>query len=110
MTAPSRVVRLRAMSRAPTGLRPGSPHRVAPALHARAVRAVVTFLALRVLVRPAAGRAAQTTDGHADRRALARAGPAGGADRRARGGATDRADHRADHGALPGLARGIEAG
>src|SRR5713226_6789372 len=58
MTAPSRVVRLRAMSRTPTGLRPGSPHRVAPALHARAIRAVVSFLALRVLVHPAAGRAA----------------------------------------------------
>src|SRR3989454_4878643 len=110
MTAPSRVVRLRAMSRTPTDPRPGSLHRVAPALHARAIRAVVSFLALRVLVRPAAGRAAQTTDGYADRRAFARAPAAGGADRRARGGAADRADHRADRGTLPGLACGIEAG
>src|SRR2546428_10841132 len=37
MTAPSRVLRLRAVSR-------GSLHRVAPALHARGVGAVVSFL------------------------------------------------------------------
>src|SRR5207302_11133940 len=50
MTVPSGVVRLRVMSRAPTGLRGGSPHRVAPALHAGAIRPFVPFLALRVLV------------------------------------------------------------
>src|SRR5213078_5252752 len=41
MTAPSRVVRLRAMSRAPTDLRRGPAHRVTTALHAGALRAVV---------------------------------------------------------------------
>src|SRR5436190_8317535 len=46
MTVPSGVVRLRVMSRAPTGLRGGSPHRVAPALHAGAIRPFVPFLAL----------------------------------------------------------------
>src|SRR5216117_2146382 len=95
MTAPSRVLRLRAVSR-------GSLHRVAPALHARGVGAVVSFLALRVLVRPAARRAAQTADGRAHRRAPARAAPGGGA--------ADRADHRADRRAFAGLGRGIEAG
>src|SRR5213080_4298875 len=84
MTAPSRVFRLRALSRATTGLRPGLLHRVAAALHARRVGTVVSFLALRILVRPATGRAAQTAD--------------------------DRADHRADRRALAGLGRGIEAG
>src|SRR5216117_564858 len=103
MTAPSRVLRLRAVSR-------GSLHRVAPALHARGVGAVVSFLALRVLVRPAARRAAQTADGRAHRRAPARAAPGGGADRRTRRGAADRADYRADRRAFAGLGRGIEAG
>src|SRR5437899_2614748 len=93
MTAPSRVLRLRAVSR-------GSLHRVAPALHARGVGAVVSFLALRVLVRPAARRAAQTADGRAHRRAPARAAPGGGADRRTRRGAADRADPRADRRAF----------
>src|SRR5437879_5064862 len=102
MTAPSRVLRLRAVSR-------GSLHRVAPALHARGVGAVVSFLALRVLVRAAARRAAQTADGRAHRRAPARAAPGGGADRRTRRGAADRADHRADRRAVAGLGRGLEA-
>src|SRR5881392_179677 len=106
MTAPSRVFRLRALSRATTGLRPGLLHRVAAALHARRVGTVVSFLALRILVRPATGRAAQTADGRADRGAPARAA----ADRRPRRGAADCADHRADRRALAGLGRGIEAG
>src|SRR3989442_488365 len=103
MTAPSGVLRPGAVSR-------GSLHRVAPALHARGVGAVVSFLALRVLVRPAARRAAQTADGRAHRRAPARAAPGGGADRRTRRGAADRADHRADRRAFAGLGRGIEPG
>src|SRR5216117_856171 len=94
MTAPSRVFRLRALSRATTGLRPGLLHRVAAALHARRVGTVVSFLALRILVRPATGRAAQTADGRADRGAPARAAAGRRADRRPRAG----------------LGRGIEAG
>src|SRR5439155_17440906 len=110
MTAPSRVFRLRALSRATTGLRPGLLHRVAAALHARRVGTVVSFLALRILVRPATGRAAQTADGRADRGAPARAAAGRRADRRPRRGAADCADHRADRRALAGLGRGIEAG
>src|SRR5213595_3769876 len=102
MTAPSRVFRLRALSRATTGLRPGLLHRVAAALHARRVGTVVSFLALRILVRTAAGRA--------DRGAPARAAAGRRADRRPRRGAADCADHRADRRALAGLGRGIEAG
>src|SRR5437870_13551285 len=102
MTAPSRVLRLRAVSR-------GSLHRVAPALHARGVGAVVSYLALRVLVRPAPRRAAQTADGRAHRRAPARAAPGAGPARRTRRGAPDRADHRAPRRALARPRRGADA-
>src|SRR5262245_30399576 len=92
------------------GRRPGEPARlasysVAPTLHARGERLLVSLFGLRVIVGRADRGAADTPGNGPDRGSLARpfAAPGNGADGCARGSGAESADGAADHGPFRGV-------